>query len=72
MRSTLEGGAVDGFCVECGDDQRHDSFRHFGVAAGEDVHGGVTMFRPCVNGDMALRDDDDAAHPLRGKVMEVG
>ena len=72
VRAALERGPVDVLCAEGGDNQRHHGFRHFGATAGEDVHRRVAVFRPCVDGHMAFRDDDDAANTLRREVMEVG
>lgn len=72
MWPTSEGGVVDVFCSERAYDQGHDGFRDLWATTGENIHRRVAMFGPCVNGDMAFRDDDHSTHPLRGKMVEVG
>jgi hypothetical protein len=41
-----------------------------GSAAGKDVDGGITVFRPGMNGEMRLSDDDHTTHPLGTEMVE--
>lgn len=41
------------------------------MTTGEDIDGGVTMLRPSVDSDMALRDHDDATDSLGIEVMKI-
>ena len=59
------------FRADSADDLGHHGLGDFRAAAGENVHSSVAMFRPSVDGDVALCDHNYAAYPLRGKVMEV-
>ena len=43
-----------------------------GIAAGEDVDGGVLMLWPGVDGDVALGDDDDSAEAVWIELMDGG
>ncbi len=46
-------------------DPRFDRF-----AAGKDIHRRITIFWPCVDGDMGFGDDDHAAYAVRAEGME--
>jgi hypothetical protein len=41
-------------------------------AAGKDVHRGVGMFGPGVDGYVRLRDDDDSADAVRAEIVKYG
>ena len=40
------------------------------VTTGEDIDGGVLVFRPGVYGEVRLRNDQDSTHSLGGKLVE--
>src|ERR1700730_8732211 len=42
------------------------------VAARVDIHRSIAVFRPCVNGQVRLRNNDDTANPLRVKAVKCG
>jgi hypothetical protein len=72
MGAALERGAVDGLSVERSDEETHDRFRDFWAAAGEDVHGGVAMLGPGVDGEVTLCDDDHATDALGQEWVKMG
>ena len=41
-----------------------------GIAAGENIGGGIAVLRPSVDGDMRLGNGQDAGHPLRRKAVK--
>ena len=62
---------MDRTCGKCGNEQGHDGLGDFRATAGEDIHGGIAVLRPRVDGKVAFRDDDHAADTLRGEVVEM-
>lgn len=42
------------------------------VTAGEDVHGGVPVLRPCMNREVRLGNDDDSAHAVGTEFVKHG
>jgi len=69
-RSAVQGAASDAARAQSQANAILDLHLIERAAAGENVHGGEAVFRPGVNGDVRLGDDDDAADAVRAEVVK--